>query len=1352
MSSLTSNISNKSVVLKQYLDIFGDWYYTKEQTSNKSRALGIDTLSNFFDKYRIKPEDRTAVLDKFSAIFGRDYLFGSSNDVQVCRPMQIKEIIPYLNNRIETIKDDIKTNSIYGRSVYLSRLESISKNIKNYVTLMESSNSESLQLCEDIKLRDTTMSSEEMLSYLVKVLYYGLYPKEASDNIKKCVNDFRILPENDLLKKLVSNIKKKDTDGIIEFLKLVSVVVTSIPKDQASDIKTIREHLTYIFDRLSSDVGKNAFVNNSELLDQLKDALSKISADDIAKSSSEIISPDFKSLIEKLATENIEYDDDIKNMIDLLAKNDFKGFVTAVKSYKQAQIPPEVKRRMDAVISQLKKEKDDEIAAEIKQQAQKAQYQVKKMYDNPLFKGKIPPPIDKGMFDIISKLEKALEESKKKDVDIDVLKNKIVELETEIRVFGDNINALKGELEQKSTLIEQLKTVEKADNKIKYIARIFKGIEQSGLISPDNKVILTEAIKLLNKDILTADDINRLDHLLTEAIIPTVSDEELDAIMNDLELRETIKKYDANVKDILESIKLFKQFISRNKESTINSINHNIREIDELERNIKERERLLNDKAKEYELNKKHNYLNILIKLTTNPDIKSAMIKQIASKYSNLSKTNENIMSNLQNELGIPDDIKISDIFDEILNIFSKDVLAGDLLKEMNNMSKDQIHRHLYNLSIIILYLSSAIPSGIIELEGMSEDMINTIKLLEGEEKFMYSEKVLAYINDIYYILSLPFKMNDSTITKNDLINEVELNKTIINIGSNEINTNFNKYDESIRDELRQTMIYSKYQIISIFITLLKIYYKKENSNISPAALFGNNVFEEEPVVKPEEVTEYANNFESYAEPEEKYEGDWHNEGYNNSQEAEEVPYNEGVEGRDFGEEDQAYSKVKYRNLTAKNENISPAGLFGNNNFEEEPSKEEPSTLEVESKEEEYPNNFESYIEPEEHYEGDWHNEGYNNSGEAEEVPYNEGVEGRNLGEEDQLYSKIKYKNLTAKEENVSPAGLFGNNNFEEEPERLIKPNTTIDKKRIYLKELLLNKNPANQARAYERNRILSAVGCIRGNDSVLSKLCSDIKQLISKYDEFTVYDDIIDAIIDAYVTTNKDPTLCNKLFELYIYEILLAIDYITTKYEVSKGCGIGDDPVLKENYNKLIEHFMIDDKTFLDHYELKKPKKTFPIPRRFLKKRKEEVSLPSISKPAFENIVLSDNDDIPSGINQYDAIISGKSLMDTGVKTSAASSRKISTAPMTIRSPFVSGRSTSSGQQDIIHNSRILEDAYRRDIPYTHSEFDELHNKLKTRSAKRDLSEIQRTLTYKAARKQGGTKKALTRRKKNNK
>jgi hypothetical protein len=1341
---------NKSISLKPYLDIFGDWYYTKDQTGNKSRALGIDTLSAFFDKYKIEQEKRTATLEQFSNIFGREYLFGSSNDINVCRPKQITDIIPYLKNRIETIKDDIKNYSTFGRSVQLSRLRTISKNMANYVTLMESSNSESLQLCEDIKLSSSIMSDEEMLSYLTKVLYYGLYPKEANDNIKKCITDFRALPENDILKKLIANIKKKDTDGIVSFLKLVSLVATSIPKQQTSDIQTIREHLTFIFDRLSSDVGSNAFKNNEDLLDQLKSALSKISAEDIHNASSQIIPGDFKGLIERLAAENIKYDDRIKDMLELLSKNDFKGFVNAVKSYTQSEPPMEVKRRMDVVMKQLKEEKNAEIAAEIKEQARRAQYQIKKMYENPMIKGEIPLPIDKKMFDIISKLEKELTELKKKDLDVGAFKGRITELETEIKIFGDNINKLKAELVAKNELIEQLKTVDKSSNKLQYIARIFKGIEQSQIVSPENKVIMTEAINILNKEELTPNDIKRLNQLLNEAIIPTVSSEELDNIMNELEAKEVATAYDIKIKDILNAIKLFKLHIEKDKEININNSKSLINEIDNLEKDIRERELLLETKTKEYEDNKKHNYLNVLIALTANPETRSALIKQIANKHTNLSKSDENIMSNLQGELGIPEDIKITDIFDEILNIFEPGKL-NDLIKEAENMSKEELHNHLYNLSIIILYLSSALPEGILELEGVPNDMIKTIKLLEGEDKFMHSEKAIAFINDLYYILSLPFKMTDNTLKKDEIINEVPLNKTTINASTNEINRGFNDYDETIRDNLMESNIYSKQQIVSVFITLLKVYYKKKdspkvNENVSPAGLFGNNKFEEE----AHNDKEYANNFEEYIEPqepEEKYEDNWHNEEYNNSIPAEEVPYNEGVEDRELGEEEE-YSKVKYKNFTKKDENVSPAGLFGNNTFEEEPVvnadekyednwHNENKTAVEPAANEEYSNNFEEYVEPEK----------YNNSLPAEEVPYNEGVEDREVGEEDQLYSKMKFKNFTKKEENVSPAGLFGNNTFEEEP--TIKLNTTIDKKRIDLRGLLLNKNPSNQARAYERRRILSAVGCIRGNEDVLNKLCSNIKKLIEKYDEFTIYDDIINAIIDAYIKSNDNQIVCNKLLELYIYEILLAVDYITTKYEVSKGCGIGDDPKLKDNYNKLIEYFMRDEKTFLDHYEMKKPKAPFKIQKRTLKRGKEELVLPNIDAPNSGLTMFYENDNANASTN-YNKLFSGQPIIDTGVKTSAASTRKLSVEPIPVRSPFVSGRSGTTGQQDIAHNARILDDAYRKKTPYSDSEFDELHSKLKTRSAKRDFSEIQRTLTYKA-KKQGG-RKGLTKRNKNNK
>jgi hypothetical protein len=98
---------------KPYLDIFGDWYYTKTQGSNKSRSLGIDTVTNFYQKYGLPPEKQIAVLEKFSTAFGVDYLFGDKNGVfgsdgkgvDICRPADIADIIPYLEMRLKTIEN-----------------------------------------------------------------------------------------------------------------------------------------------------------------------------------------------------------------------------------------------------------------------------------------------------------------------------------------------------------------------------------------------------------------------------------------------------------------------------------------------------------------------------------------------------------------------------------------------------------------------------------------------------------------------------------------------------------------------------------------------------------------------------------------------------------------------------------------------------------------------------------------------------------------------------------------------------------------------------------------------------------------------------------------------------------------------------------------------------------------------------------------------------------------------------------------------------------------------------------------------------------------------------------------------
>jgi hypothetical protein len=841
---------------KPYLDIFGDWYYTKTQGSNKSRSLGIDTVLNFYQKYVLPPEKQTAILEKFSAVFGVDYLFGDKNGVfgsdgkgvDVCRPADVAEILPYLEMRLKTIETEKNIIPGTGSSVYKNRLDRIKKNIERYIVLMKSSNSQKMKVCEQVKGIEEPMTDQDMLQYLAKVLYYGIYPEKAEANIKKCVTDFRSLPMKGTLNTLLAELKARDADKLLSFLKMASVAVASLP-GRAADMTSIKIHLTELFDKLKPGLGTSSFSGEGALDKQLETALKGTDKESIMMNAKKAnVSVALEEEINKILQSGKTYPPEIVALLKLLKERKINQFIIELnKQYNgyDAQIE-KLKKDLNEIIGKLDKDSQDveeqhkhTVLSRLRRLLGKKPITsagpvaaVEEMREVPTGKksdeeengigeisnmniglGKEFPETFEGVNPIV-RFRKVITPEK-----VGFFSNVIKKMKNEGKPSIEEVNAIDAitkeddkklkELEDKNAAL--VKEIEELKRKAAEIPGVEPGVEK--LVR-----ILREADETLSID----DMIERVKKINEGA----VSDEvvaELNKLINKYE--DALKKQ-YNVKELLEAIKSLKMLCDAKGEvpslaSTNSELNEEIERLGEgIEENQGNLETMMKDDIKE-------EYLNTITALVRNDLIHLGMLMNIAGEY---GEEKDQIERNIEviDKLGVPDGLDFDDLFMEVLTQL---VYADAPQIDVATVDDEDLKPLLMEVAKLILFMSIG-GEGLAFLKNYDaiEFVFNKLKpLMQDETKLNVKEPAIIIEADAASIMLPPAQYRDARINRAEYVdNVVNANKLLELDADKKEFTVIDDMDEDIKTihesnpQLMNSPLFSRRQLVNLFIALIK--------------------------------------------------------------------------------------------------------------------------------------------------------------------------------------------------------------------------------------------------------------------------------------------------------------------------------------------------------------------------------------------------------------------------------------------------------------------------------------------------------------------------------------------------
>lgn len=834
--------------MSQYLDIFGDWYSLKPPTNRDRRGLGIGNIHDFYDKYKIPVEGREGIVATFTEVFGVPYLFGDSfsiintkqnKGVPVCRPNDTQTMVKYLKNRIGSL--DIEIQSAPVDSVYKGRLQRIKMSIEAYVLLIEKS-SKYVKVCEKVPALEA-LSDDDMLQYLAKVLYYGIYPEKAETNIRKCVVSFREMPNKGEVEKLIKVLKKKDSDKLLSFLEMVAVAVASLPKGESKMIAYIRQHLTEILQQIQPGA---SLPGNANVLRELRDALKMLPGGATLSGAPIKISDDFRGEMQKIINSRSNYPKEIKDILILLRDRRLDEFIAAVDAFRKAEEKPvmqpfvqEAKKHISAI------RRDSDIVREVKRLLTLTPY-----INQALTRIGTARPENKRLhkeakdigIEMVS-VAKAAEKEANAGIKTPDLSKKVTELETRIKVLQQNIS--EGEKEIKM-LKDRIKRLLKLRNEKPEIEKKNPGIWTKflGLIKRD-PAKGEEALKKAEEDNdLSEENVANLHNFFEENEYGLTPEEEKEV---EEELNELISGPDKNqtIRNLLTQLSIFIKMLNdtKNVECEDEDMKAHLDEV------VAQLEKAKAEHAAEIEglrKSKKEDYLDIIQTLVLNPFTRESITQQISNK---MRKGNLNSTANIEDELGVPEDIKGQQVFMDILTkilFYEGTNISDNVINDIGAMTKDELKENIIVYAKLIMYLSSHLPEGINALEGMG--LQEAVKLLEPEDSVDANEPGLSYIDiDNMYIL-IPNKtlVNDSNekgqnMASADYIGQLQDTSHVFNSTNNSVEESQGLADK-IKENIKEGGIYSRRQIVNVFITLLMSYYAQPEVN---AGMEGNNNEEE---------------------------------------------------------------------------------------------------------------------------------------------------------------------------------------------------------------------------------------------------------------------------------------------------------------------------------------------------------------------------------------------------------------------------------------------------------------------------------------------------------------------------
>jgi hypothetical protein len=853
--SSTGNITNSGEILptnsaalppssiKPYLDVFGDRYYTRPNNSNKSRSVGVKNAVDFYDKYKVSAEKQQEVLGKFSNIFGSEYLFGdktgafgsAGQGASVCRPDEIKDVMPYLKNRIETLEIDINLLPGSGPSLEKNRLAGIKGNIERYVALMESSNSTKMKACEIINGIENPMNDAEMLQYLAKVLYFGIYPEKAAPNIRKCVADIRGLKMDGTLKNLLTELKKQETDKMLAFLKMASVAVASVSGSKSTEAVSFRSRLSAFFDKLKPGVGKKAFSGTEPLPEQFKAAVAATGVEGVMNAKKDAIPPSLEEEINRILRANKTYPLEIVALLTLLRHGNIAEFVAKLN---------ELFNIYDEQIKELKAELDEKIAKLDKNSADLTEREShtilsrlrrilgKKPADAPA----VPDAVDavsaaaavpegpsianvypekgNGTFSMENPIKK------RKDVYQEVVPPEKV---------GFWLSLLKKTPKGQPLPVEAVKKIDEttkdidaklkaAEAKVAELEEEIAKLKSNPAITPDVER-LTKLIQE-NPSVSVDDIINKIKQVDADVqVAPDEAVKKINQMINELEeIKQKGMKTEYNIKGLLEAIKALKKKIC---DVPVNMTPEEEEGFKKLQEEINANMQIHNQFIDKFKEDYKEEYLNIITKLVKNDMTHMGMMRDIVAQYQPEAQSDN---SEMKEALGVPDDLEFNDVFIEILNRLK---YAGDV-PQFNDLvvPDNKVKSLLMEVAKLILIMSQTTEGFIMLKNHESFEFIFKLldKTLIKEKELISSEPVLLFHYDRAIILVHPLDVKNKIVSSEEYITNVfEFNKLMeLNMSTLEINPVDGA--DLKKSDIAQSFLFSRRQLINLFIELLKKY------------------------------------------------------------------------------------------------------------------------------------------------------------------------------------------------------------------------------------------------------------------------------------------------------------------------------------------------------------------------------------------------------------------------------------------------------------------------------------------------------------------------------------------------
>jgi uncharacterized protein YkvS len=824
---------------KPYLDIFGDWYYTKSQTSNKSRSLGIDTVTNFYQKYGVPADKREQVLQKFSTVFGSDYLFGDKNGVfgsegkgvDICRPADVLDILPYLEMRLKTIETEKNIIPGSGVSVYKNRLDRIKKNIERYIALMKSAGPK-MKVCEQVKGIEEPMTDQDMLQYLTKVLYFGIYPEKAEANIHKCVSDFRALPMKGALADLLAELKSRDADKLLSFLKMVSVAVASLPAESAS-MASIRLHLTELFDKLRPGLGTTSFSQEGPLDKQLQNALQQTDTAALMNAKETSVSATLEEEIKKILESGKTYPSEIVSLLQLLKDRKINEFIAELnKQYDSynAQIE-ELKKELNALIGKLNKDTEDV--------EEKHTYTVLARLRRILGKKPLSSPGGQG------------EEEGRFEMINPITRYRAVVTPEKVGVFAGLVKKMKGEAKPAMKEINEIdamtvdfdKKLAEMEAKNKQLMEEIEELKRKSAEMPDIKADVDKLVDVVGQ----GDVVGHVDSLVGEIEKineGAVSDEVIAEINKLINKYEQASKKSYNIKELLEAIKNLRLLCEERAETPSVSNAELDAELKRMEEEIERNMRARNGMAA---IDAREQYLNIVTTLIKNDATHMGMLMDIAGEY---EQTKSGLERNVEvaEKLAVPEGVDFNEIFIEILDrLVYADAPRFDELR----VDEEDLEKTMIEVAKLIMFMSAG-GEGLVRLENYE---IGVDVGLLVEESALNGKEPAVGIGEAGVVIMTP-----PAVYNNIQMDIGEFKRAVVGTGKvralNVEKKEIVDADDDGVDIEGLRGVYSRRQLVNLLIALIKKYRETGSFKKRDDALPEEKVEEEEKEEEEKEETE----------------------------------------------------------------------------------------------------------------------------------------------------------------------------------------------------------------------------------------------------------------------------------------------------------------------------------------------------------------------------------------------------------------------------------------------------------------------------------------------------------------